>query len=466
MKKIIEKIKLMPIVKNDGKNFLHFFLDFTIIFFALTVIILQVLTSGVYKSTDQNLRDLAANPDILRALALNQAGISQGTFEINQGSYSPTNSIVMYDAEGNILGPAGAVDVSKTTGKSQQQIITVDVVRYQLEKVAKLDKDAVGQIKSISIRNPYGADWHYRYITLALPQSTVSEENSVAYIQVFSNVDQLQDSLSRSNFIIITTMVMFWFISVIISLYLANWTLRPVMVAYEKQKAFVENASHELRTPLAILQNRLELLFQNPNATIIEESENISESLSEVRNMRLLTSNLLNMARQDNNIKINPETTDKEFFEAIFSNYQLLAESSDKSLKTSLKFEGSLSLDQSLVKQLLTILFDNAMKYTGEDGEIQVDVQKNGSTLILSVADNGEGISAGDKKKIFDRFYRVDKARTRQKGGLGLGLSLAQQIAEAHNGRIAVEDNHPRGTKFVVRLRTSPSLKSAKVSKK
>ena len=253
----------MPIVKNDGKNFLHFFLDFTIIFFALTVIILQVLTSGVYKSTDQNLRDLAANPDILRALALNQAGISQGTFEINQGSYSPTNSIVMYDAEGNILGPAGAIDVSKTTGKSQQQIITVDVVRYQLEKVAKLDKDAVGQIKSISIRNPYGADWHYRYITLSLPQSTVSEENSVAYIQVFSNVDQLQDSLSRSNFIIITTMVMFWFISVIISLYLANWTLRPVMVSYEKQKAFVENASHELRTPLAILQNRLELLFQN-----------------------------------------------------------------------------------------------------------------------------------------------------------------------------------------------------------
>lgn len=79
-----------------------------------------------------------------------------------------------------------------------------------------------------------------------------------------------------------------------------------------------------------------------------------------------------------------------------------------------------MSLDQSLVKQLLTILFDNAMKYTGEDGEIQVDVQRNGLTLMLSVADNGEGISDEDKKKIFDRFYRVDKARTRQKGGLGL----------------------------------------------
>ena len=106
------------------------------------------------------------------------------------------------------------------------------------------------------------------------------------------------------------------------------------------------------------------------------------------------------------------------------------------------------------------------MKYTGDNGEIQVDVQKNGATLLLSVSDNGEGITAADKKKILDRFYRVDKARTRQKGGLGLGLSLAQQIAEAHNGRITVEDNQPRGTKFTVRLRTSPSPKSAKVNKK
>lgn len=99
--------------------------------------------------------------------------------------------------------------------------------------------------------------------------------------------------------VIVTTMITFWLLSVIISLYLANWTLKPILAAYEKQKEFVENASHELRTPLAILQNRLELLFQKPTATIIDESENISESLSEVRNMRLLTSNLLNLARRD-----------------------------------------------------------------------------------------------------------------------------------------------------------------------
>ncbi|MFU1839304.1 ATP-binding protein, partial [Enterococcus faecium] len=90
------------------------------------------------------------------------------------------------------------------------------------------------------------------------------------------------------------------------------------------------------------------------------------------------------------------------------------------------------------------------LKYTGDEGEISVDVQKNGGFLVFAVADNGEGISDEDKKKIFDRFFRVDKARTRQKGGLGLGLSLAKQIVEAYNGKITVEDNKPKGTKFIV----------------
>ena len=157
------------------------------------------------------------------------------------------------------------------------------------------------------------------------------------------------------------------------SLYLANWTLKPILAAYEKQKEFVENASHELRTPLAILQNRLELLFQKPTATIIDESENISESLSEVRNMRLLTSNLLNLARRDSGIKIEPEPTTATYFENIFNSYEMLTENAGKKFSGNLKLEGTVNLDQALIKQLLTILFDNALKYTDSEGEISVD---------------------------------------------------------------------------------------------
>ena len=100
-----------------------------------------------------------------------------------------------------------------------------------------------------------------------------------------------------------------------------------------------------------------------------------------------------------------------------------------------------LSQISSFLKQLMTILFDNAVKYTEEDGEIDFLISATDRNLYLLVSDNGVGISTEDKKKIFDRFYRVDKARTRQKGGFGLGLSLAKQIVDALKGTITVKDN-------------------------
>src|SRR5574341_1740151 len=258
---------------------------------------------------------------------------------------------------------------------------------------------------------------------------------NITYIQLFVNVNQRSESLARSQFIIMTTMISFWLISLFASIYLAHWSQKPVLIAYEKQKNFVENASHELRTPLAILQNRLELLFQRPTATIIDQSENISQSLAEVRNMRILTSNLLNLAKRDDGLKVELSDVDHTYFEAIFENYQLLAENSQKQFSSNVVLKGSVKLDEGLIRQVLTILFDNAVKYSDPDSVITMTVDKIGQNLTITTADNGYGISDDDKKKIFDRFYRVDKARTRQKGGFGLGLSLAKQIIDGRGDR-------------------------------
>ena len=100
----------------------------------------------------------------------------------------------------------------------------------------------------------------------------------------------------------------------------------------------------------------------------------------------------------------------------------------------------------------MTILFDNAIKYSEDGGLIQIQLDVRDRHLIFSIADDGLGISDADKKKIFDRFYRVDKARTRQKGGFGLGLSLAKQILDILNGTITVKNNQPKGSIFEVRL--------------
>ena len=184
----------------------------------------------------------------------------------------------------------------------------------------------------------------------------------------------------------------------------------------------------------------------------LDNSENIASSLDEVRNMRLLTTNLLNLARRDDGIKPEIETLEPAFFDTVFTNYAMIAEENEKGFTAQNQVGRPIQTDKTLLKQLMTILFDNAIKYTEEDGEIDFMISATDRNLYLLVSDNGVGISAEDKKKIFDRFYRVDKARTRQKGGFGLGLSLAKQIVDALKGTITVKDNKPKGTIFEVKI--------------
>ena len=448
MKKIVKKFASHHLFRFDVKHFLHFFVVFTVIFVALSVIILQTLTSGIYKSTDETIERLAKNPLMLTNLALhgtnNTTIFSDGPVnsQSNETSsvsgtqisvFSPNQTVILYDKKGQILN----ADTNLETSTVAEDI--------------KFDKSNVGKINTVTIKTS-GDALLYRTKTFKVTFDKNITTN-IAYIQIFVNVDQLSDSLSRSQFIILTTMVSFWLISLVASIYLSRWSQKPVLAAYEKEKNFVENASHELRTPLAILQNRLELLFQKPTATIIDQSENISQSLAEVRNMRMLTSNLLNLAKRDGGLKVELTTVDQTYFEKIFENYKLLAENSEREFTSSVHLKDRVKLDESLIKQVLTILFDNAVKYTDVGSQIDIKVEKTGQNLVIITSDTGYGISNEDKKKIFDRFYRVDKARTRQKGGFGLGLSLAKQIIDACGGRIDVQDNQPQGTKFIIKLR-------------
>lgn len=150
------------------------------------------------------------------------------------------------------------------------------------------------------------------------------------------------------------------------------------------------------------------------------------------------------------------------FFNTTFTNYEMIASENNRVFRFENRIHRTIVTDQLLLKQLMTILFDNAVKYTEEDGEIDFLISATDRNLYLLVSDNGIGISTEDKKKIFDRFYRVDKARTRQKGGFGLGLSLAKQIVDALKGTVTVKDNKPKGTIFEVKIAIQTPSKKKK----
>ena len=422
---------------EDFSYFIRNFGVFTLIFSAMTLIILQVMHSSLYTSVDEKLLSLSGNPQDVIQLAVNRA--TDEVKDLNSQSVPPSTD-------------------KKPTVSSNTEVILLDSNLNQLvagnrflglDRVTFNKKD-LNHIRQLHVQNSYGQDEIYRVILTEMNIESVS--TNIKYAAVLINTSQLEQISQNHEQLIVVVMASFWIISILASLYLARVSVKPLLESMQKQQSFVENASHELRTPLAVLQNRLETLFRKPEATIMESSESIASSLEEVRNMRFLTTNLLNLARRDDGI--NPELGEvqPDFFNTTFTNYEMIASENSRVFHFENRIHRTIITDKLLLKQLMTILFDNAVKYTEEEGVIHFVIAATERNLYLSVADDGIGISAVDKKKIFDRFYRVDKARTRQKGGFGLGLSLAKQIVDALKGSISVKDNKPHGTIFEVKI--------------
>ena len=433
---------------EDFSYFIRNFGVFTLIFSAMTLIILQVMHSSLYTSVDEKLLALSNNPQNVIQLAVNRA--SENLKDLNGGDVTSNSD-------------------KKVTISSNTEVILLDSNLNQLvtgnrflglDKITFNKKD-LNHIRQLHVINSYGQDEVYRAVLTEMNIDTVS--TNIKYAAVLINTSQLEQISQNHEQLIVVVMASFWILSILASLYLARVSVKPLMESIQKQKSFVENASHELRTPLAVLQNRLETLFRKPEATIMESSDSIASSLEEVRNMRFLTTNLLNLARRDDGIKPELAEVEPDFFNATFTNFEMIASENNRVFRFENRIHRTIITDKLLLKQLMTILFDNAVKYTEEEGDIYFEISTTERSLYLTVADNGIGISAVDKKKIFDRFYRVDKARTRQKGGFGLGLSLAKQIADALKGSIGVKDNKPNGTIFEVKIAIStPSRRKNK----
>ena len=231
--------------------------------------------------------------------------------------------------------------------------------------------------------------------------------------------------------------------------YLAGRAVKQINIIFDKQKRFVSDASHELRTPLSVLLAYVELLEKQKIAPAIT-----TEMKNEILGMSKLTSNLLELARSDNN-RLHPEYQEFNLTaqtRKIIGNFQPVFEQKKLSVILDAPDELFINADGNLIKQLLYILIDNAVKYTPENKKIHICLQQQKNKNIILIRDEGIGISETDQKHIFERFYRAEKSRSRNAGGLGLGLSLADIIVKEHKGLIEVKSAPEQGSCFTVTL--------------
>lgn len=231
-----------------------------------------------------------------------------------------------------------------------------------------------------------------------------------------------------------------------------NGMLDRLEVSYESQKQFVSDASHELRTPIAVIQGYADMLrrWGKEDPQVLDEGiEAISQ---EAATMKDLVQDLLFLARHDKKTLMMEMTTfdPVELLQEIRREAEMVSPQDRFILSPDDHLQ--LTADRNMIKQVMRILLDNAVKYSPEGSTITMGVKKGGDAAVLTMQDTGEGISSEDLPHIFDRFYRADKARKSETGGHGLGLSIARIIVVAHGGRIHVRSKVGEGTTFTVEI--------------
>lgn len=363
------------------KNTFSTFISFTILVLIFNIVIYKRVELMLYADIDEELKSIT---DLDESFVI-----------------SPRTIYIIRDMDGHILN-------QNSLGRLYDDYL--DLVEF--------DSKNLNTIYTLKVNNQY----NYRGLT-TLGYNVKTNEK--VYLQVLTNVDgeiltlqNLKTRLFGTSLIIMTT-------SILIGYILARKTLKTVIVNYKKQTEFVQNAAHELRTPLTIIQAKQQLLLQEPESKIIEKSEDINLTINETRRLGKLVKELMLLATADSdNLKLTKEPVNiDKLIKEITAPYIEYASLQKKTLTMDLNSNKVVNLDASKISQLLVILLDNAIKYTSEGEEIKVSTfaGKDGKCNII-VSDTGIGIGEEQKKHIFERFYRADKARSRETGGTGLRI--------------------------------------------
>jgi len=232
-----------------------------------------------------------------------------------------------------------------------------------------------------------------------------------------------------------------------------NRMIARLSEALEQNRRFLADASHELRTPLAALRGELESVVEQARA-LPELSDRAGSALEEVDRLAKIVDALFAISRLD----AGEAQQERARFDlaplAASTTEQMSLLAEDKGVSMACNVQGNVSVegDRARIKQVVVNLLDNAIKYTPSGGSINLNIHASHSKALIEVADTGIGIPAAALPHIFERFFRVDQARSRDAGGAGLGLAIVKSICMAHGGRVEVESAEGRGSRFTVEL--------------
>jgi heavy metal sensor kinase len=234
-----------------------------------------------------------------------------------------------------------------------------------------------------------------------------------------------------------------------------NETLARLEASFAELQRFTADASHELRSPLTALRAVGEVALRDGNDSVVLR-ETIGSMLEEAQRLTDLVDALLTLARMDATKAdaARKEVNIASLLDEVRDQFEVLANEKHQTITVTCPRDVTVQADRTLMYLALVNLVHNAIQHGPADSQISITAMRSGNKIDISVKDNGPGIQREYHDKIFERFFRVDKARSRVHGGAGLGLAIAKQAVERNGGRIILEDNSPRGSVFRIQFET------------
>ena len=317
-----------------------------------------------------------------------------------------------------------------------------EILSVNVGKIAAIDADTAGEYAAEVWEDGSSRGFanNYRYLV-----SDTGDDTLILFLDCSRSLDSFRTLLISSIAVSITGSALVLLLLILLS----GRIVKPFSENYEKQKRFITDAGHELKTPLTIIDADAEILAMD-----LGENEWLNDIQGQTRRLSELTNSLILLSRMEeaqSGIQI-LEFSISDAAEETIQGFQALAKAQDKSLNVVVEPMVSFNGDEKSIRKLISILMDNAVKYTPTDGKIVFTLKHQKNQINISVYNTTEHITKEQTQHLFDRFYRADQSRNSDTGGYGLGLSIAQAIVNSHKGKITASTQDERSLLINVTL--------------